>query len=80
LDIAPSGNFPTALVKGQIQHLLAGLEQLKPAIQRAAKSRADELLEAHTHVRKAARMAIRVRVEPVLPADILGCFILLKDE
>jgi hypothetical protein len=80
LDVAPSGNLPAALVKGQLQHLLAGLEPLKPHIERAAKSRADELLEAHTRVRKAARMAGKVRVEPVIPADILGCFILLKDE
>ena len=79
LDVAPSGNLPVALVKGQLQHLLAGLEQLNPHIERAAKARADELLGAHTRVRKATRMAGRVRVEPVLPADILGCFILLKD-
>ena len=79
LDVTPSGNLPAALVKGQLQHLLAGLDRLMPHIERAAKARADELLEAHTRVRKAARMAGRVRVEPVLPADILGCFILLKD-
>ncbi len=79
LDVTPSGNLPAALVKGQLQHLLAGLQQLNPHIERAAKARAEELLGAHTRVRKAARMAGRVRVEPVLPADILGCFILLKD-
>jgi hypothetical protein len=80
LDVAPSGNLPAALVKGQLQHLLAGLGPLQPHIERAAKARADELLEAHTRVRKAARMAGKVGVKPVLPADILGCFILLKDE
>jgi hypothetical protein len=80
LDVVPSGNLPAALVKGQLQHLLAGLELFQPHIKRAAEARKDELLEAHTRVRKAARMAGKVRVEPVLPADILGCFILLKDE
>ncbi len=79
LDAVPSGNLPAALVKSQLQHLLAGLGRLLPHIERAAKARADQLLEAHTRVRKAARMAGRVRVEPVLPADVLGCFILLKD-
>lgn len=77
LDATPTGNLPVSLVKSQLQHLLEGLPQLTSAIHDVAGQRAVELAQAHTRVRKSARMSGTVRAEPVLPADILGCFILL---
>jgi hypothetical protein len=77
LDAKPAGNIPASLVKGQLKHLLDGLPQLQPGIEQTAARRAQELGQAHTRVRKSAQMTGAVKVEPVLPADILGCFSLL---
>jgi ERCC4-related helicase len=77
LDATPLGNIPASLVKGQIKHLLDGLPQLHSGIDQTARRRAAELADAHTRVRKSAHIAGAVNVEPVLPADVLGCFILL---
>ncbi len=79
LGAMPSGNFPPALVKSQVQHLLDNLGKLSPHIEKFALARAKTLHEAHTRVRKSVKMTGRVEVVPVLPADILGCFILLPD-
>jgi len=77
LDAQPAGNVPVSLVKGQLQHLIGGLDQLRPRLAQVAADRAAALLEAHTRVRRSARLGGSVRVEPILPADVLGCFILL---
>ena len=80
LEAVPTGNVPVSLVKNQLQHLIDGLSQLTLHIETIANARADALGDAHTRVRKSAKMAGRVEVVPVLPADILGCFILLPGE
>ena len=77
LDAKPAGNMPASLVKGQLKHLLDGLPQLQSGIEQTAARRAEELAHAHSRVRKSAHIGGAVKVEPVLPADILGCFILL---
>ena len=52
---------------------------LTPHIEQIASGRAEALGDAHTRVRKSAKLAGKVEVEPVLPVDILGCFILLPN-
>lgn len=79
LDAAPTGNLPLSLVKNQLQHFTAGLAELAPHIDRLAAERAGVLADAHTRVRRSAKVAGAVAAVPVLPADILGCFILLPD-
>jgi superfamily II DNA or RNA helicase len=79
LDAIPSGNVPVSLVKSQLQHLIGGLPNLAPHVDEVAAQRADALGEAHTRVRKSVKTAGKVEVVPVLPADMLGCFILLPD-
>jgi hypothetical protein len=37
------------------------------------------LLDAHTRVRESAEVRAATRVEPVLPVDVLGCFVLLPN-
>jgi hypothetical protein len=47
------------------------------AIESYAEARADELARDHAHVRAALPGVSRVSVEPVLPADIIGIFVLV---
>lgn len=79
LDAAPAGNLPLSLVKNQLQHFTTGLTELVPHVAQVAAERASVLADAHTRVRRSAKVAGAVEVMPVLPADILGCFILLPD-
>jgi hypothetical protein len=79
LDITPTGNLPASLVKQQLGHLIKSLEDLRPSLDTFATSRAHELKQAHTRVRRSAKMTGTVNVVPVDRVDILGCFILLPD-
>ena len=79
LDITPTGNLPPSLVKQQLGHLVSSLESLRPSLDTFATSRAHELKQAHTRVRRSAKMSGTVNVVPVDRVDILGCFILLPD-
>lgn len=79
LSAVPSGNLPASLVKDQLEMLVTGIEGLAGDIDTLAQQRADALCEAHTRVRKSARISGKVEAEPVLPADILGAFILIPD-
>ncbi|HQD81256.1 MAG TPA: hypothetical protein PK003_10525, partial [Bacillota bacterium] len=49
-------------------------------VEEIAQQRAEGLLAAHRRVRSAARMkGVRYRVQPRLPADILGIYVYLPD-
>ena len=53
-------------------------DAIKPRLNEIAEERGEELLEAHTRVRSAARMhGVRHRVEVQLPPDVLGIYIYL---
>lgn len=79
LDIAPSGNLPVSLVKQQLQHFVAGIEAMRPKLDDISNERAEALKDAHTRIRKSAKITGTVGVTPVDTIDILGCFILLPD-
>jgi hypothetical protein len=68
-----------SLAKGQLQHFVDGLAGLTPHIDRIANERAGILARDHTRVRQSVKVSGKVEVVPVLPGDILGCFILLPD-
>ncbi len=44
------------------------------------RSRAEELMQDHARLRAAAGSASRVTVEPVLPPDVIGLFVLMPSE
>lgn len=79
LEVAPSGNVPLSLVKQQLQHFIGGVDALRPSLNKFAAQRAESLKEAHTRVRRSAKLSGSVEVTPVDEVDILGCFILLPD-
>jgi hypothetical protein len=43
------------------------------------RSRAEELMQDHARLRAAAGSASRVSVEPVLPPDVIGLFVLMPE-
>ena len=62
----------------EVQESLDELPRLTPVLEGLARQRADALFADHTRVRTAsAAKGIRATVEPCLPADVIGAFVLL---
>jgi superfamily II DNA or RNA helicase len=78
LDAAPDGNVGDQQARGFVAQVIDGFAQLAPRLEVAASERAQALLDAHRRVRQSARERVRgLRVEPVLPPDILGVYVLV---
>jgi hypothetical protein len=77
LSARPDASPPQSLLDQQIPLLLGGLRNLQSALAKTAAQRAGQQLEAHERVRDALRTKAKVRIEPVLPVDILGAYLLL---
>ncbi|MCO5166638.1 MAG: DEAD/DEAH box helicase [Planctomycetes bacterium] len=83
LRAEPQANLPPDLARERfLEPVLATFRERPSAfmspIEDAVQQRGKDLLEAHRRVRKAARHGVRnLRVEPHLPADVLGVFVLL---
>ncbi|MEQ8192580.1 MAG: ATP-dependent helicase, partial [Candidatus Eremiobacterota bacterium] len=61
-----------------IKRIIDNIDFLNPHIEEAAKKRAEELLVSHRRIRAASRQTgVNYRVEPQLPADILGIYVYL---
>ncbi|MHC4089417.1 MAG: helicase-related protein [Planctomycetota bacterium] len=73
----PTGNLTDSLVRQQLDRLFEQLDAVHPLLDSTAAERATALLDAHTRVRNASRVTGQVTVQPVLPVDILGCFVYL---
>lgn len=73
----PTANLTDSLVRQQLNRLFDRLDAVYPLLDNTAVERATALLDAHTRVRSASRMTGRVTVKPILPIDILGCFVYL---
>jgi superfamily II DNA or RNA helicase len=62
----------------EVQDSLYGLQRLTAALENLARQRADALLADHVRVRDASRQrGMSYSVEPCLPADVIGCFVLV---
>lgn len=77
LSARPERNLLPTAIEQQMTLLLPALPQLQMALEGVAHQRAAAQLEAHERVREASRTRGRVSIEPVLPVDILGAFVLL---
>lgn len=77
LAARPERNLVATGVQQQLGLLLPAMAEYQQALNALARPRAETQLEAHMRVRSASRRTGRVDVEPVLPADILGAFVLL---
>ena len=80
LQATPSSNLPKEVAMSNVAQVVAGLETLAREVDAAAQTRAEALLEIHRRVRQGAGLTgARFRVEPKLPADILGIFVYLPE-
>jgi hypothetical protein len=78
LGAEPDGNVGDQQARTYVQHVIDGLTALAPHLEATATSRARELLDAHRRVRQSAHERVRgLRVDPVLPPDVLGAFVLV---
>lgn len=78
LDATPDQNIDVPQQTQQIERVLAELRAMPDEWQRLAAERGAALLEAHQRVRAATRqMGVGYRVEPQLPPDVLGVYVLL---
>lgn len=77
LSATPAKNLVRTAIDQQASLLEDDLPALQQALAVIAKSRAAEQLAAHERVREATKARGRVTIEPVLPVDILGAYVLL---
>ncbi|MEY4179973.1 MAG: hypothetical protein RLY70_3547 [Planctomycetota bacterium] len=73
----PEQNLIPSRLEQQLQLLLGSLGSIQAALAPVAVERAALQLQAHERVREAVRTRGRVAIEPVLPVDILGAYVLL---
>ncbi len=77
LSATPSQNMSQSAVDQQLERLLSALPSMRDALGIVAPARAQEQLEVHKRVRAATKTNQRLTVQPVLPVDILGAYVLL---
>ena len=77
LAARPDRNLLATAIEQQLGILLPALPKLQSTLVSIAEQRAAAQLAAHERVREAARAKGRVTIHPVLPADLLGAYVLL---
>lgn len=77
LAARPERNLIQTAIDQQLGLLLPALPKLQAALVPIAHERATAQLSAHERVREASRSRGRVTIQPVLPVDILGAYVLL---
>jgi len=73
----PERNLAATAIDQQVGLLLSALPKFQQALAPVAKERAAAQLAAHERVREATRTKGRITVQPILPVDILGAYVLL---
>ncbi|MBM4300231.1 MAG: DEAD/DEAH box helicase [Deltaproteobacteria bacterium] len=77
LQARPERNLVRTAVDQQLSLLLPALPKMQQALEVVATERSTVQLAAHERVRESARLKGRVTIQPVLPVDILGAYVLL---
>lgn len=73
----PARDMVDSLKSRQIRWAIDAATGFAPQFEELAKTRAEQLLADHRRVREAANARGSYSVEPVLPADIIGVFVLV---
>ena len=77
-DIVPDENIHPQQAKRFVDKVIQGNQLLMPYLEEQAKANAQKVLEAHQRVRDASNLRTgKYKVEPNLPPDILGIYVLL---
>lgn len=80
LEADASGNIEPSVIARQIDAALTRLEGYQHAIAAYASMRATQLSEDHDRVKAATRgEGATTEVEPVLPADVIGLYVLVPE-
>ena len=79
LAYKPTGNLNKALISREVQQALDFLHSQQERLHSIAGERAQALLEDHRRVREAARDVGQYSVQPCLPVDVIGVYVLLPD-
>lgn len=77
LSARPERNLVATAIDQQVGLLIDSFLAIQQGLEPIAGERAAAQLESHERVREAARTKGRVTVEPVLPVDILGAYVML---
>lgn len=77
LDAQPERNLIPTAIEQQTRLILESLPAYRDALAPVAAERAAAQLAAHERVRQATRAPGRVTIQPVLPVDILGAYVIL---
>jgi len=78
IEATPDANIAPEQATGFLSKIVENYESLVPELNAEAKRRAAALLDAHRRLRAAAPSRTRShRVDPKLPADILGIYVYL---
>jgi hypothetical protein len=77
LQATPNGSITPDLASHDLERAINRLSDLIPHFEKIAHARAEEALAAHRRVRDASKIkGLRYAVEPVLPVDVLGLYLL----
>lgn len=80
LEAQASGDLDPGVIARQVGQALDRIDGYEPAIRAHAEARAAELSHDHDRVRAATRgEGARTDVSPVLPADIIGLYVLVPE-
>jgi superfamily II DNA or RNA helicase len=79
LKCQPSGNLPLVVMQREIDQALGFIQSQSDRVEVLAQQRAEALLADHRRVREAARDVGQYSVNPCLPVDIIGVYVLLPD-
>jgi superfamily II DNA or RNA helicase len=80
LGASPDANISPDQAREFVSRVVAGFDHIKGHLNDVASSHGQELLDAHTRVRKATDTKarnLRHEVEPKLPPDVLGIYVYL---
>ncbi len=83
LDLPASGNLDESVIREELSEALKAYEARLPEIEAFAEKRAEELLADHQKIRADARGEVikrrRYSVTAMLPADLIGLYVLLPE-
>lgn len=77
LAMEPTANTGAGQASDAVGKVLAHLDQLREHVNEFARERGRQILASHQRVREAARIRGSARIDPKLPADVLGVFVYL---
>ncbi|MBI2744614.1 MAG: DEAD/DEAH box helicase [Burkholderiales bacterium] len=79
LECQPTGNLPRDAMSREVAQALSFLQAHPQRLEALAHERAQSLLADHRRVREAARDVGQYSVNPCLPVDVIGVYVLLPD-